>query len=200
MKVLVVLAHPNKLSFNHAIARTAAATLVNNGHDVVLHDLYEEKFDALLPTSEILKDSEIPPSIAQYCAQLSDADGIIVVHPNWWGQPPAIMKGWVDRVFRPGIAYEFEEGDKGEGSPIGLLRARSAIVINTSNTPEERELAIFGDPLAAIWERCIFDLCGIKNIHRTMFRVLVTSTPEKRHNWLEEVQQTVAKHYPPEAN
>ena len=66
------------------------------------------------------------------------AEGIIIIHPNWWGMPPAILKGWVDRVMRPGVAYEFLEGDSGEGVPRGLLRARRAIVFNTSNTlPEE---------------------------------------------------------------
>lgn len=56
------------------------------------------------------------------------------------GQPPAILKGWVDRVIRAGVAYEFAEGDSGEGVPIGLLKAKSALVFNTSNTLEEREL------------------------------------------------------------
>ena len=55
-------------------------------------------------------------------------------------QPPAILKGWIDRVMRPGVAYEFLEGDSGEGVPNGLLKAKTALVFNTSNTPEDREL------------------------------------------------------------
>ena len=77
-----------------------------------------------------------------------------------------MVKGWVDRVFRPGVAYEFEEDDSGEGVPIGLLRARAAVVFNTSNTPEEREQEVFGDPLETLWKTCIFDLCGVKEFHR----------------------------------
>jgi putative NADPH-quinone reductase len=116
------------------------------------------------------------------------AEGIVIVHPNWWGQPPAILKGWIDRVFRPGVAYRFEEGDGGEGVPIGLLNASAAIVINTSNTPATREQAAFGDPLEAIWRECIFDLCGVKNFHRRMFSVVVTSTMEQRRCWIEEAK------------
>jgi NAD(P)H dehydrogenase (quinone) len=127
-----------------------------------------------------------PLKRTKHCEELRSADGIIVVHPNWWGQPPAILKGRIDRVFRPGIAYQFEEGDGGEGIPIGLLKARAAIVLNTSNTPEAREKEAFGDPLDAIWKRCIFDLCGVRNVHRRMFNVVVTSTREQRLAWIEE--------------
>ena len=117
---------------------------------------------------------------------LSAADGIVIVHPNWWGQPPAILKGWIDRVFRAGVAYRFEEGDGGEGVPVGLLKACAAVVINTSNTPEQREQTVFGDPLDAIWRRCIFDLCGVTNFHRRMFSMVVTSTVEQRRRWIGE--------------
>ena len=53
--------------------------------------------------------------VASHCEELARADGIIIVHPNWWGAPPAVLKGWVDRVFRPEVAYRFLEGDTGEG-------------------------------------------------------------------------------------
>ena len=93
---------------------------------------------------------------------MQHADGLVIVHPNWWGQPPAMMKGWIDRVIRPGVAYKFEEGDGGEGVPVGLLRAQTAIIFNTSNTPPARELEVFGDPLDNLWKRCILDFCGVK--------------------------------------
>ena len=97
-------------------------------------------------------------SIAREIAQ---AQGIVIVHPNWWGQPPAILKGWVDRVLRPEVAYRFREGDAGDGVPVGLLKAKAAVVFTTSNTPRERELASFGDPLETLWKNCIFGLCGV---------------------------------------
>lgn len=131
MIISLILAHPEPSSFNHAIAQSALHTLQNNGHQAFFHDLYQEKFDPILPVVEIPKEGILTDEVARYCEELSQSDGLIIVHPNWWGQPPAILKGWIDRVIRPGIAYEFEEGDSGEGIPIGLLKARAALVFNT---------------------------------------------------------------------
>jgi putative NADPH-quinone reductase len=196
MKVFVIVAHPNIKSFNRAIADTAVRKLRRNGHEVIFHDLYEERFDPVLPEEEIPQGVLLKPSIETHCAEAASAGGFMIVHPNWWGQPPAIMKGWIDRVFRPGVAYEFEEGDGGEGIPRGLLKANVAIVFNTSNTPGEREMNVFGDPLEALWKNCIFGLCGVKNFHRRMFGVVVTSTRKQREMWLKEVEEAVDRYFP----
>jgi putative NADPH-quinone reductase len=134
--------------------------------------------------------------IARHCAEIAQADGIIIVHPNWWGMPPAILKGWVDRVIRPGVAYGFVAGDSGEGVPVGLLKARAALVFNTSNTEAEREQTVFGDPLETIWKNCIFDLCGVKRFERRMFGVVVTSTEQQRTEWLVETAQVIDEYFP----
>lgn len=196
MNVLVIVAHPNKKSFNHAIAMTCARELVENGHEAIFHDLYEEQFNPLLPYEEFQREAALPIEIQEHCDHLSSADGIIIVHPNWWGQPPAILKGWVDRVIRPGVAYEFVEGDKGEGIPKGLLKARSAIVFNTSNTETGREKTVFGDPLETIWKNCVFDLCGVGAFHRQMFNIVVTSSKTQRKRWLSEVIEVIDRYYP----
>jgi putative NADPH-quinone reductase len=138
----------------------------------------------------------LPPEVQRHCNDLSEADGIIIVHPNWWGQPPAILKGWIDRVMRPGVAYEFLEGDNGEGIPRGLLKAQCAIIFNTSNTKAGREKTVFGDPLEAIWRNCVFGLCGVPNIHRRMFNIVVTSSDSQRKEWLSEVALTVDRFFP----
>ncbi len=197
MRISVVLGHPKVGSFNHAIAEATVEELVRNGHDVYFHDLYLEKFDPILPYSEIPKGAPVDPAVQMHCDEIASAEGIVIVHPNWWGQPPAILKGWVDRVIRPGIAYEFLEGDGGEGVPVGLLKAKCALVFNTSNTPEERELAAFGDPLETLWKNCVFGLCGVPNVYRKTYSVVVTSTPEERRSWLADVREIVDKHFPP---
>lgn len=188
MNIVIILGHPNPNSFNHAIAHGIRDDLISAGHDVVLHDLYAENFSPLLTAQEIPESGKIDRIVETHCNELASADGIVIVHPNWWGQPPAILKGWVDKVIRPGVAYRFKEGDGGEGVPIGLLKAVAAIVINTSNTPAEREQTVFGDPLEAIWRRCIFDLCGVSNFHRRMFSMIVTSSLEQRLRWIEEAK------------
>jgi NAD(P)H dehydrogenase (quinone) len=192
MKILVILGHPDPESFNHAIASVVCESLRSNGHMIMFHDLYAEKFDPILTKQEIPENGIIPASISLHCAELQAADGIVIIHPNWWGQPPALLKGWIDRVIRPGVAYSFVEGDGGEGVPAGLLKAKAAVIFNTSNTPDEREHVVFGDPLEAIWKRCIFALCGIHAIRRRTFNVVVTSSPAQRRQWLNEAQEIVA--------
>ena len=196
MKISVILAHPRSGSFNHAIAEVSIATLRNAGHSVVFHDLYAERFDPNLPFEEISGNAPLPPVIAAHCTEIASADGIVIVHPNWWGMPPAIMKGWVDRVIRSGVAYRFIERDNGEGVPEGLLRAKAALVFNTSDTPRERELEVFWDPLETIWKNCIFTYCGVPSFHRRMFGVVITSTQEQRKEWLEEVRELTRALFP----
>ena len=130
-------------------------------------------------------------TLSNHCREIAQVQGIVIVHPNWWGQPPAILKGWVDRVLRPDVAYRFLEGDSGAGVPVGLLQAKAALVFTTSNTPPDRELAVFGDPLETLWKNCIFGLCGVPLVFRKNFAVVVTSTDAQRQAWLEEVKEMV---------
>jgi NAD(P)H dehydrogenase (quinone) len=198
VRMSVILAHPDPKSFNHAIARTVVEQLERNGHGVFLHDLYGENFDPLLTDKEILKDVLLPTVIRNHCEEIGHAEGIVIIHPNWWGQPPAILKGWIDKVIRPGTAYEFLEGDSGEGIPSGLLKAKAAVVLNTSNTQPERERNTFGDPLETIWRNCIFALCGVGTFYRRTFSVIVTSTEDQRKEWLDEVRLTIDRFFPRE--
>lgn len=191
MNISVILGHPDPNSFNHAIANTCRQFLREEGHTVFFHDLYAEGFMPCLPSTEIPRNGKVDPVIQILCNELTQSDAIIIVHPNWWGQPPAILKGWIDRVLRPGVTYGFEAEDNGEGVPVGLLKAQFAIVFNTSNTSEDRENNIFLDPLETIWKNCIFDLCGVKNFTRKMFRIIVTSTPDQRQIWLKEVESLI---------
>ncbi len=161
MKISVILAHPGPRSFNHAIADMVTSTLVTSRHTVSFHDLYQERFDPLLPYDEIPRNAVLPPAIALHCQEIAAADGIVFIHPDWWGMPPAILKGWIDRVLRPGIAYRFAETDAGDGIPVGLLVAQAVLVFNTSNTPAEREQRVFGDPLERLWRDGIASFCGV---------------------------------------
>jgi NAD(P)H dehydrogenase (quinone) len=198
MKISVILAHPDPGSFNHAIAQTAVEQLEKNGHNVFFHDLYGEGFDPLLAAKEIPEDAPLPPAVRAHCEEIGEADGIIIVHPNWWGQPPAILKGWIDRVIRPGVAYQFLEGDSGEGIPKGLLRAKAAIVLNTSNTEPERGKSVFGDPLETIWKNCVFGLCGVNIFRRRTFSTVITSTEAQRRRWLDDVKAMIDSVFPEE--
>jgi NAD(P)H dehydrogenase (quinone) len=162
--------------------------LSEGGYEIALHDLYAEKFDPVQSTGEQANITSTDQLVEQHCAQLGAADLIFVFHPNWWGQLPAILKGWVDRVFRLNTAYAYPGGVGPEGIPVGLLRARTALVFNTSNTAPDRETALFGDPLETLWKNCIFGLCGVSCVVRRMYSPVSASTSEQRSAWLTEVK------------
>jgi len=196
MEISVILAHPYPKSFNHAIYRAVLETLKVNGHQINAHNLYGEGFKPLLEGSELAQGETSDSLVLTHRQEIKKAQGIIIIHPNWWGQPPAILKGWMGRVLRSGVAYEFEEGDDGSGVPDGLLTAEIVVVFNTSNTPAEREMRVFGDPLERIWRDCVFDFCGIKNFYRKIFRVMASSTFDEREQWLKEVKETINHYFP----
>ncbi len=189
MNILVVLAHPNASSFNHAIAEHIRTALAARGDKIVVRDLYAENFDPVLTAAELERNNIAPPVIREHADAVLAADGIVIVHPNWRGQPPAILKGWVDRVLRAGEAFRFGVDENGKGVAIGMLKAKAALVINTSNTPNEDELALYGDPLDSLWKACTLSFCGIPKVVRRNFDSVIMSTPEIRQNWLEEAKE-----------
>ncbi len=192
MKIYVLFAHPNKDSFCGAIYHTVLETLTLNKHEIISHNLYEERFDPLLTTIEIPKEAVLPLNIRRHCEEVSSSDGFVVIHPNWWGQPPAILKGWIDRVLRQGVAYEFKE----DGSVNGFLKGKTAVVITTSNTPRAIELSHYGDPLENLWGNCIFKFCGVSNFFRKNFESVILSTEKGRKAWLTETSKIISKYFP----
>lgn len=196
MQVLVLLANPRPASFSHALAQRTVATLAELGHRPVLQDLYDLGFDPIIKEGEARRSAELPTQVAEAVRHLTEADGIVVAHPNWWGMPPAILVGWIDRAIRVDSAYRFDGAEGEEGVPTGLLKARTAVVFNTSDTNTERELATFGDPLERIWRDCIFGFCGVTDVRRRTFGVMVTSTADDRDHWLDEAEAMIREAYP----
>lgn len=190
MNVLIILGHPNKYSFNYSIAETCREQVEASGHTVLFHDLYAEKFDPIQYIDN--ENSDIKDDIKSHCSHLKSCDAIIVIHPNWWGQPPAIIKGWIDRVLLPGVAYDFELNDKGDYIPVGLLKAKVGLVLNTSNTPTIFE----NDVLDAIWKNKVLNICGVNEVKRINFGMVKKSDDSQRTKWLLEVKQLVKSLFP----
>ncbi len=193
MNVLVILGHPNPCSFNHALAHTTVTALQQLGHTVMFHDLYGEGFDPTLELSEMQALTD--PNVRRHTEDLANADGVVIIHPIWWGQPPAILKGWIDRVFRVGVAYRFQQMANGEGVPVGLLKAQKAVIFNTSNTKQEAEELRCKDAMGNLWKVCILDLCGVKNTERRLFSPMMISTSEQRQAWLKEAEEIIRKQF-----
>jgi NAD(P)H dehydrogenase (quinone) len=188
---LVVVSHPDAASFNHAIARDSAAVLEALGFTTHLCDLYADSFDPVITKGEVRGQRTGDQLTNMYISLLASAELLVVVHPNCWGAPPAMMKGWMDRVFAEGSAYAFEKScDQGD-VPRGLLRIKTALVFNTSNTGEERERVEFGDPLERIWRDCLLQYCGVQRTIRRVFRIVATSSLRHREEWLREVRQII---------
>lgn len=189
MKILIVVCSPHEDSFNHAIANVVRETYDTSENIIYFHDLYAEKFNPILQKQEIDKQTleGIDNYVQRTCEELIKSDVLIFIHPNWWGMPPAIMKGWIDRIFRRGVAYRFDA----MGKSIGLLENKKAYIFNTANTPREVEIKLYGDPLDNLWRNCILGMCGILAVERVVFYGVVRSTDEKRKEWLTKVRETI---------
>jgi len=149
MHVLIICAHPEPSSFNAALRNTAAETLKKQGHDVKISDLYAMKFDPVFkkedfrsrtntrvfnPYPEALHACEtksFAPDILSEMEKVRWADILIFQFPIWFSSWPAVMKGWIDRVFQAGFAFTFTQMYGG-----GLLKGKKAILIVTTGAPE----------------------------------------------------------------
>lgn len=188
LRALVIVAHPRDGSFNHALARAAEAALDREGFETWLCDLYAEGFDPVLPEDELLGDtSTAPPStddtVRAHQERLRTAHTLVLVHPNWWGKPPGILAGWMDRVLAPGVVYRLGSHD---GEPEPLLSLQRLVVLNTSETTASRERSVFGDPLQLMWERCVGEYVPSASFARATYGPMSTSGDVQRQEWLAE--------------
>ncbi|GAA2827947.1 NAD(P)H-dependent oxidoreductase [Kitasatospora sp. CM 4170] len=192
-RVGVYLAHPRPGSFNHALYEAVVDELRARGCEVLAHDLYAEGFAPALTAEETgtVDPAAAPtdPQLALHRGEVATLDALVLVHPNWWGMPPAVLAGWVQRVLAPGVAYKLGTAD---GEPAGLLRAGRALVLNTSDTPEEREHGEFGDPLERIWAACVLPYVGVTDVRRLVFRTVTDSAEAARAQWLRRARQAAA--------
>lgn len=191
-KVLIVVGHPDVAnSFNGAIARTAANALTELGWEPVLRDLYAEGFDPTMTLAEsVQKVDDAPEAMKAEMTQVKECAGLVFVHPNWWGTPPAILKGWIDRVLRNGFAYGFTERGPWQGLGDKIVQ-----VFTTSNTPRDVELEVYGDPLENFWKTIVFSLVGSKSFERRNFEQIILSDAETRAEWLAEVDATIRRRF-----
>ncbi len=133
MKHLIVAAHPAAESFTMALARAYAAELERLGHSQHTHDLYRMGFDPVLRAEELSPPAPgraVSPDILKAQDDIRAADVLTVIYPLWWLSMPAMMKGYIDRVFARGFAYESREG-----VVHGLLSGKKAVLITVSGAP-----------------------------------------------------------------
>lgn len=200
---MMLLAHPRAGSYCHALAERVGQQLVDLGHEVRSHDLYAELFDPILPAYEshtsgadvesVLAREE-DPLIARHREELRQTEGLVVVHPNWWGMPPAILTGWINRIVVPGVAYRLTDAT---GRPKPLAPIQQLFVVNTSDTTDEREETLYKDPLASIWGRCVAPYLGGPQVTRRVLRPVNAATHEQRTAWLDDIGALTAETFGP---
>ncbi|MEU0053426.1 NAD(P)H-dependent oxidoreductase [Streptomyces sp. NPDC006309] len=193
MRIGVYLAHPRPGSFNHAVFDAVVRELGDRGCHVLAHDLCAEGFAPMLTADETETVRSATPArdaqVELHRSEVATLDALVLIHPNWWGMPPAVLTGWVQRVLAPGVAYKLGTAD---GAPAGLLKAGRALVLNTSDTPADREENEFGDPLQKIWAACVLPYVGVADVRRVVFRTVTDSADETRASWLRQARREAA--------
>ena len=133
MKHLVVAAHPAEDSFTMGLTRAYAAKLEQLGHRQRTYDLYRMGFNPVLAAHELVPvsaDHPVSADVVQAQDDIRAADVLTVIYPLWWLSMPAMMKGYIDRVFARGFAYESHNG-----IVQGLLSGKKCVLITISGAP-----------------------------------------------------------------
>jgi NAD(P)H dehydrogenase (quinone) len=206
MKVLIVYAHPEPKSFNGAMRDLAVATLTAAGHAVTVSDLYAEGFSATAGPADFTgrlnsekfdlgheqmhasKQGSFAPDVQREIDRLKAADLLILQFPMWWWAPPAILKGWIDRVFAFGVAYQF-----GRTWNRGVMRGRRAMLAFTTSgpaasfAPDGRN----GDMERILWplHGGVLALCGYDVLPPYIAHSVAFITPEARAQILDQYRQ-----------
>lgn len=133
MRILIVYAHPNKDSFTAAVRDVVQERANAAGAEARVIDLYADGFDAILSARDLAnyEDTSINQQGHEaHCTDLAWCDTLIFVYPTWWYGLPAILKGWLDRVLLPGVAFEMPQAE-GENIKPGLTHIRRLAVFTT---------------------------------------------------------------------
>jgi NAD(P)H dehydrogenase (quinone) len=163
VRYLVVHAHPDPTSFNRVLCDTAVAALERAGHDVVVVDLYAEQFAAAMSAAE--RDEYhgaspvLDPQVQRYADALTSCDGLVFVYPTWWWGLPAILKGFLDRVLVPGVAFRLDP--KSNKVKAGLRHVRHIVGISTYGS-SRLYMRLFNDAGRRQIMRCIRLLTAVR--------------------------------------
>lgn len=185
MKNLVIYAHPNSGSLNHFFKQTIVESLEESGQEVIVRDLNVINFNPVLSLEDmngqrmgkVVNDVKIEQDF------ISWADQIIFVYPIWWTGMPAIMKGFIDRVFSYGFAYRYDEGIQ-----KGLLTGKQTIIVNShGKSNAEYEATGMDKALVLTSDTGIFNYCGLEIRHHFYFDKADRASSENILEWENEL-------------
>ncbi len=189
MKYLIIYAHPNPASFNHAILGTISEELKNNNKDFTVRDLYNIHFNPILKTEDLLalQNGAVPQDIKTEQDYIRSADTLIFVFPIWWSSMPAILKGYIDRVFSLKFAYDITPD-----GVVGLLNGKKAFLVSTTGaSKEEYEKMGAFQMMTLSMDGAIFQFSGMEVIGHKYFSSVPSVSNDDRKQMLEELKKLV---------
>jgi len=181
-KILIINGHPDPESFNRAIALTYGEAAINNGADVQYLHLGDLQFDPNLRWG-YRKRMELEPDLVDALDKIHWSEHQVWIHPVWWWSSPAVMKGFLDRVFLPGIVADYSEANE----VVGLLGGRTARIIATADTSEEDYAKHFESVSFTQLKKGTLEACGIKPVYITFFGPVAPVDDQQRADWLAEI-------------
>ncbi|WP_313004048.1 NAD(P)H-dependent oxidoreductase [Chryseobacterium gleum] len=184
-KIAIINGHPHKDSFNFGVAEAYKLGAVASGaevREIVIRDL---DFNPNLQFG-YQKRMELEPDLLKAWEIIQWADHMVWVHPVWWGGLPAIMKGFIDRLFLSGMAYKYRENsvwwDK-------LLKGKTAHILTTLDQPGWYYRLFFGRPSVNQLRKSVLEYCGVKPVRVTYIGIIRNSKDEQRTQWLTKVNE-----------
>ncbi|PSK91114.1 NAD(P)H-dependent oxidoreductase [Taibaiella chishuiensis] len=193
MRHLIVYAHPNPDSLNRHLLDTVTSLLVQQGHEVVVRDLNQQNFNPVLSLEDIagLYRGVVGADIQAEQNHVAWAGCITFIYPIWWTGMPAIMKGYIDRVFSYGFAYRYDEGIQ-----KGLLQDKEAVIINTQGKSHAAYAASGMDKaLVLTSDQGIFAYCGFRIREHFFFENADRAGAEQVQQWTGDIAQHYAIHH-----
>jgi putative NADPH-quinone reductase len=194
VRVLVVHAHPVAESFGAGIRDRAVSALRASGHDVDVLDLWEEEFEPALSLAERrghLDPPESKPQLARHFVPLRRADAIVLVYPTWWGGPPAMLKGWFDRVWANGVAFRLPSG---RSTITGTLRNVRRIMVLTTHGSGKLVNVMEAEPGKVMIRRTLRLMCHPLTRFRWVAMYGVdTASDDARARYLDRVDRAVRR-------
>jgi NAD(P)H dehydrogenase (quinone) len=184
-KILLINGHPDKESFCFALAESYKKGADAAGAECKLVNLIDLKFNPIL-TSGYRVVSELEPDLLQMQRDITNATHLVMVYPNWWGTYPALLKGFIDRVFLPNFAFKYLENSP---LPAKLLKGKTARIIVTMDTPKWYYWLINRSPGHNSMKKAILEFCGISPVKIKSFGPLRSSSENKRKQWVKEVEE-----------
>jgi NAD(P)H dehydrogenase (quinone) len=189
MKLLIIYAHSNPKSFTAAVKENLIKGL-NKSHSIEIIDLYSENFNPILIINENKRRRDLIHDSEKYRNAVQNAEHIIFIYPVWWGGFPAILKGFIERVFVSGFAYSFKENKENSVFPKGLMKGKQVSFFCTMDSPWIVSLL---DPGWFSLKYAVFNYCGFSKIRRYCFSGLKRRTSLERENWLKKVFRVAQK-------